>query len=149
MLQVGQHYPPAVYIRSGQVTQQQQEVLELIDAMDEGDVQGFSELLQQVDLNTYFDYENTQVLVSCFLLGYAVNPDMEEGEIYIRQILDKKPDLTMPVMKVGYEYANLKEAILEAQKDLKEKGAWLYPPEAIETIFKRMQLVLDYLEQNS
>lgn len=147
MIQTVQHYSAIDYLQSNETTQIQEKIIAILKAMDEENKDLFLEKIQEIDLNSYFGYDDDEVLISCFLIGYAVNPDLKEGDFYIRTLLDRNPDLTLPVMKESYPYANLREAIEEELKDLKERGSWIFSEKELQIIVNRVQLVIDYLDQ--
>ncbi len=123
----------------------EQTLAALSSAIEENDVTAFSESLKNIDINTYFDYEGTQTLLSGLLLNFLVNPDVENGETFIHEVLAGQPNLNLPITNdFSLTYSDVLKA---AQQSFVAELADCDSDEAkeINICLSRIEIIMNYL----
>lgn len=117
---------------------------QIVSSLESHNFNEFSEVVKQIDLNRYFDIEGSESLLSAFLLGYFINPDFEDGDLWIREVLAKKPNLDLPMTR--NDSLNFKEYLGEVRNEFVAQQIE-YPEEAeyINTALSRIDIVLNTL----
>lgn len=121
-------------------------------AIREGDIDSFSKNIKAINLNDYIKFEKTEVLGSVLLLGFCINPDLQNGDEFIREILAQRPNLNLPMMKLPADFPmNRCRFYLEMARNRCISDLHYCEPseaEELKTVLSRVEMILNYIDYN-
>lgn len=124
----------------------------LFTAIKEENVAQFSELIKNLNIDSFLNGEGSETL-ALFLLGGVVNPHVKNGEQFIHEILAREPNLDL-LIKNGSSSFTYRDALKAMREDFLNELESLTDHQGSDAEFlniclSRIEIIMNYLDQTA